>query len=131
MGDGTEIDGSSANLFTFHSGHLMETVESANPTNQKSYPDGFQCLCRVKINAGDRAMAHIPFELEALDARKPLVIAGENVRTGRLLKAFRNADMTVGIFDRMPKKPDPAIARQAGNRCQQSTVAADGTRLGL
>jgi alcohol dehydrogenase len=68
-------------------------------------PDGFEFFCRVKINSGNKALEHLPYELEALDAGKPLVITDKKNRAGILAGALKDSGMTYGVFDRLPGDP--------------------------
>ena len=62
----------------------------------------FEFECPVKIHCGDHALEHLPFELRALDATKPLEIGDAAASVLRLLsrdlerrempvRSFRNA----------------------------------------
>ena len=76
----------------------------------------FEFECPVKIHCGQRALEHLPFELRALDAAKPLVIgdagSGREHRLGPVLKAFRNTAMTLGVVDTLPDEDPQRIAAQ-------------------
>ena len=73
-------------------------------------------ICPVKINSGNKALEHLPFELGALDARKPLVIAeGGAAKKGVIdvvIGAFRDSEITIGIFDNMPPLSDLPLIRE-------------------
>jgi alcohol dehydrogenase len=69
----------------------------------------------VKINAGHRALDHLPFELRAFNAVKPLVVTNKDL-TGRgvvstVVDAFKDSEMAVGIFDAVPQEPDAKLIR--------------------
>lgn len=78
-------------------------------------PDNYEFFCPVKTNSGNRALEHLPVELDALNARKPLVIAGRDAaQKGQgdiLIDAFRDSGITIGIFDGMPASPDLLLIR--------------------
>jgi alcohol dehydrogenase len=79
-------------------------------------PSNYEFFCRVKINSGNRALDHLPFELDTLNARKPLVItkksATERGLTDIISDAFRDSGITIGIFDGVPSVPDVALIRE-------------------
>jgi len=69
----------------------------------------------VKINAGHRALEHLPFELRAFNAVKPLVVtnkdlAGRGVVTA-VVDAFKDSGLVIGIFDAVPEGPDVKLIR--------------------
>jgi len=70
-------------------------------------PDGFEFFCRVKINSGNKALEHLPYELEALEAGKPLIITDEKTRARIVGGAFKDSGVIYGVFDRIPSDPDP------------------------
>ena len=75
----------------------------------KSY---YEFFCPVKIVAGHKALEHIPFELAALLAKRPMIITDKGVRGAGLLEhvanAFEGADsQVVVIFDDVP--PDSSL----------------------
>lgn len=78
-------------------------------------PDHYEFICPVKINSGHRALDHLPFELDALDSFKPLVLTSKEVsKSGRadiLIDAFGDSGMKAGIFDAVPASPDIGLIR--------------------
>jgi alcohol dehydrogenase len=78
-------------------------------------PDHYEFISPVKINSGHRALDHIPFELDALNAFKPLVLTTKEISgkgcTDLLIDAFRDSGMTSGIFDAVPSNPDIKLVR--------------------
>ena len=66
-------------------------------------PNEYEFSCFVKINSGTRALEHLPHELDALNARKPLIVAGKDVskegHVRKLMSAFRDSGMTIGVCD--------------------------------
>jgi alcohol dehydrogenase len=79
-------------------------------------PSSYEFFCRVKINSGNRALDHLPCELDTLNARKPLVItkksATERGLTNIIIDAFRDSGLTIGIFDGVPSIPDVALLKE-------------------
>jgi len=43
------------------------------------FPDNYEFYCPVKINSGNRALEHLPVELDALNSRKPLILADKTI----------------------------------------------------
>jgi len=86
---------------------------------QMYFPERYEFFCPVKINSGNRALEQIPFELDALNARKPLAIAGKDAgETGLIdviLGAFRDSGIAVGVFDGVPVAPDLKLIRELFN----------------
>lgn len=60
-------------------------------------PGYYQFFSHSKILSGKKAMEHIPFELESLNARKPLVITSKDVTDNKLTKKFLNAMKDSGM----------------------------------
>ncbi|MEO6698879.1 MAG: iron-containing alcohol dehydrogenase, partial [Paraperlucidibaca sp.] len=72
----------------------------------------YEFFCPVKVIAGHAALEHIPFELDILGAKHPMIITDKGVRAVGLLKhieaAFAAADTNIStIFDDVP--PDSSI----------------------
>lgn len=72
----------------------------------------YEFFCPVKIIAGHAALEHIPFELVALGAKRPMIITDKGVRANGLLApieaAFASTDVDIGfIFDDVP--PDSSL----------------------
>ncbi|MDD4355762.1 MAG: iron-containing alcohol dehydrogenase [Smithellaceae bacterium] len=76
----------------------------------------FTFTCPVKTNSGNKALENLPIELSGLNAGKPLIVTsigkvGRNaIRT--LTGAFGDSGMTLGVFDGLPDKVDPALIEQ-------------------
>ncbi|MEA2013911.1 MAG: iron-containing alcohol dehydrogenase [Thermodesulfobacteriota bacterium] len=83
------------------------------------FPDNYEFCCPVKINSGNRALEHLSVELDALNARKPLIITSKEVTKKGLIKkitrAFGDSGMTLGIFDGVPTDPDLKLVRRLMN----------------
>lgn len=66
-------------------------------------PLNTQFLCRSMTSCGKHALEHLPLELTAVGAKKPLVITNRSISASRgtthLINAFRESGMTVGIVD--------------------------------
>jgi alcohol dehydrogenase len=79
-------------------------------------PSNYEFFCRVKTNSGNRALDHLPCELDTLNARKPLVITKKNATerglTNIIIDAFRDSGITIGIFDGVPPVPDVALIKE-------------------
>jgi len=73
------------------------------------FPDNYEFYCPVKINSGNRALEHLPVELDALNATKPLVITDKKIAKKGLIKkiegAFKDSGITMAIFDGVPRFP--------------------------
>jgi len=69
----------------------------------------------VKINAGHRALDHLPFELRAFNAVKPLVVTNKDLAdrgvVATVVDAFKDSGLTIGIFDAVPQEPDAKLIR--------------------
>lgn len=79
-------------------------------------PDFMEFECPVKTHYGDRALNHIPFEMKAMGATKPLLIADEvaslEKRLKPVLEACRDSDMTLGVVEDIPDKDVQNVLRQ-------------------
>lgn len=74
-------------------------------------------FCPVKILCGEKALEHIPIELNMLAANRPLIITDPGVRAAGLidhvLNAFRESNITIGsIFDQTPQDSSLQIIKQ-------------------
>lgn len=81
--------------------------------------DSYEFFCPVKFSSGSRALENIPFELEALSSRKPLILTDKNVtRRGlirKMINAFKDSGMTIGIFDSVSDVPDMQLVAELSN----------------
>jgi alcohol dehydrogenase len=79
-------------------------------------PERFEFFCPVKIHSGNKALEHLPFELNALNAHKPLVLIAENSPQTEavdvLADAFGDSDLTLGICEGIPAAFDRACIRE-------------------
>jgi alcohol dehydrogenase len=66
-------------------------------------PENNTFLSPVKINAGRKALAHIPFELGAMGAERPLLITtkvlGKKTAIPRVIDGLRGSSVPLGIYD--------------------------------
>lgn len=74
------------------------------------FSDSFEFTCPIKTNSGNKALEQLPVELDALNAKRPLVITGKELVSKCVIKtftrAFGDSGMTIGIFDGVTKNPD-------------------------
>ena len=82
-------------------------------------PEHYEFFCPVKINSGERALEQIPCELDALNARKPFVIARKDASERGLvdviIDAFKDSGIAIGIFDGVPAAPDLKLIKELFN----------------
>lgn len=69
-------------------------------------PVTYEFFSQSKINAGKKALEHIPCELESMDARKPIVLTSREITSSGLTAAFKKAlyesDIVLGaVYDRV------------------------------
>ncbi len=66
-------------------------------------PDHFEFMCPVKTGSGSQALSHLPSDLAALDARKPLILTekknSEKGLVKHLVQAFKTWNITLGVYD--------------------------------
>ncbi len=79
-------------------------------------PDYFEFYNKTKISSGRKALENIPYELESMNAVKPLVITDKKtVKDGivkTLVKSFYNSDITIGaIYDEVPGYASTALLK--------------------
>lgn len=70
-------------------------------------PEYYEFICPVKICAGRKAISNLPYELEQLDVRKPLIITDKGVVGANLLvkieASFADSNTDIcAIFDETP-----------------------------
>lgn len=68
----------------------------------------FTFSCPAKTSAGIHALEHLPFELRAMGASKPMVIpdAAAAKKTKQLTRAFAASDISLGLSSPVPGGPD-------------------------
>jgi alcohol dehydrogenase len=96
-------------------------------------PSRFSFAAPVKIVSGIEALAHLPTEIDALGVRRPLLLCGQHlapVQRRRLLGAFSDSDMALGLFDDLPDDLEDTtvdrIARLYRQRDRDGIVACGG-----
>ena len=72
----------------------------------------YEFFCPVKVIAGENALEHIPFELDMLGSKKPMIITDKGVRAVGLLdhltNALKQSDVPCDlIYDDVP--PDSSL----------------------
>jgi alcohol dehydrogenase len=98
-------------------------------------PSYYEFYNPVKIISGDKALDNIPYELELLNSKRPLVVTDKGVENAGLIKifinAFKNSDMEIGaIYSDVP--PDSSnsvvkdIARVYREKNCDSLIAVGG-----
>jgi alcohol dehydrogenase len=77
-------------------------------------------ICPVKTNAGKKALDHIPVELKALDAERPIVITDQYTADKGLsqyiINAFKDSGMPFGLFEGVPKTADVKTIRDLSQK---------------
>lgn len=89
----------------------------------------YEFFCPVKVIAGHAALEHIPFELAALGAARPLIITDKGVRSNNLLApieaAFESTDAVIGcIFDDVPPDSSLETVRKAAQLYRENNCDA-------
>ena len=97
----------------------------------------YEFFCPVKVIAGHAALEHIPFELAALGASRPMIITDKGVRSNQLLApieaAFASTDAVIGcIFDDVPPDSSLETVRNAAqlyreNKCDAIIAVGGGS----
>jgi alcohol dehydrogenase len=66
-------------------------------------PDYFEFMCPVKTGSGYRALEHLPMDLVALDAKRPLIVTEKKHTAGGKVKhianAFKASGVKLGAYD--------------------------------
>lgn len=66
-------------------------------------PSNAQFLCRSMTGCGKHALEHLPLELAAVGAKKPLVITSKAIstskRTTHVINAFKESGLTIGMVN--------------------------------
>jgi alcohol dehydrogenase len=94
-------------------------------------PEEFSFSCPLKINCGNRALAHLPIELAAVNAHAPLILASRDQIGKKGLKfvidAFKNSGLTLGVYDRLTDQLQsdlmPVLARMYRDGGCDSVIA--------
>lgn len=79
-------------------------------------PSKLEFGCPVKITCGKRSLEHLPYELNARNARKPLLLtdnaAFRDNRSRALTDALRESGMALGAVESLPNEVRPDIIRE-------------------
>ncbi|MCP4690399.1 MAG: iron-containing alcohol dehydrogenase, partial [Desulfobacterales bacterium] len=66
-------------------------------------PEFYDFKCSFKTNSGKKALEHLPYDLGALNAHRPLVVTNKEIQGRGLIKqltgAFKGSGLTLGIYD--------------------------------
>ncbi len=84
----------------------------------------FEFFCPVKVVSGEMALEHIPFELKAVGANRPLIITDVGVRNAGLLEYIHAAlalteVRIIAIFDEVPQDSSLVATRKAAEMYRQ------------
>jgi alcohol dehydrogenase len=83
----------------------------------------FSFFSPVKVNSGRRALEHLPFELDGMNAGRPLILLDpEGTRTGldRVVEeAFADSGLVLGFFGGVPAAPDLSLIRDLAGLCRE------------
>ncbi len=86
-------------------------------------PRHFEFFCPIRIFSGSRALEHLPGELRALNASRPLVLATQGAAdrglTRILVKAFADSGMSLGLHEAAPESPDAAWIARVKRLCAE------------
>ena len=102
-------------------------------------PDYYEFFSPVKIISGNKAIDNLPFELEQLGVRRPLIITDAGVINAGLIRyvkgAFAGSDMIIGaIFDDVPSDSSTDVVQRAveifrKNRCDSLVAVGGGSPM--
>lgn len=89
----------------------------------------YEFFCPVKVIAGHAALEHVPFELDILGAKRPMVITDKGVRGVGLLSHVENAFAAAGasiatIFDDVPPDSSLQTVRAAARAYREANCDA-------
>lgn len=89
----------------------------------------YEFFCPVKVIAGNAALEHIPFELDSMGAKRPLIITDKGVRSNGLLEpvelAFESTEVKIGfIFDDVPPDSSLETVRAVANAYRENNCDA-------
>ena len=84
-------------------GHLSLVNSHSPRESTMSLSENTRFFCPVKINAGKKALDHLPFELDSLGAKNPFLITSvETTQRGlvkKVINAFKDSGMSLAVFD--------------------------------
>jgi len=91
-------------------------IQHRQPGIVESLPYNYEFHSPVKICSGKKAMEHIPFELAAMNATRPLVLASDSLIGRRAIKlltnAFKESEMPFYVCDDVPDHADAETVRR-------------------
>lgn len=71
--------------------------------------ENIEFMCPVKIGSGKNALEHLPIDLAASNAKKPLIITTKNHNAEGLIKnivnAFKTSGLVLGVYDAIDDSP--------------------------
>jgi alcohol dehydrogenase len=80
----------------------------------------FSFCCRAKIHCGQKALEHLPFELEALDSRMPMVLTSAGGTARPVVKAFKGSGCTLALMEGLPVPANEQHAAQLARLYRQN-----------
>ncbi len=87
-------------------------------------PDNYEFFCPVRINSGQKALEHLPFELDTLGSKSPFLITTKDVSdkgfVKKVINAFKDSGLSICIFDGTPKEPGINDIKRLGKLFNQS-----------
>ncbi|MEA3232702.1 MAG: iron-containing alcohol dehydrogenase, partial [Thermodesulfobacteriota bacterium] len=94
----------------------INIIQHRQPGMVESLPYNYEFYNPVKICSGKKAMEHIPFELAAINAVRPLVLASHSLIGRRAIKlltnAFKESEMSFYVCDDVPDNADAETVRR-------------------
>ncbi len=71
--------------------------------------ENIEFMCPVKVGSGNNALEHLPTDLAASNAKKPLIITTKDINAGGLIKnivnAFKTSGLVLGVYDAIDDSP--------------------------
>lgn len=71
--------------------------------------ENIEFMCPVKVGSGKNALEHLPTDLAASNAKKPLIITTKNINAEGLIKnivnAFKTSGLVLGVYDAINDNP--------------------------
>lgn len=102
-------------------------------------PAYYEFFSPVKIISGNKALENLPFELDQMGVRRPLIITDSGVVNSGLIvhvkKAFDSSDIMIGaIFDDVPSDSSVEVVRRVAevfrqNRCDSLVAVGGGSPI--
>lgn len=83
--------------------------------------ENIEFMCPVKFGSGSRALEHIPMDLAAFDAVKPLIVTTKEVNATGLVKniekAFKTSGLVFGIYDAVDESSGVETIKKIAGIC--------------